>query len=707
MAICDDFPELFFDFPLSKKHEQQLLDSGLTEDVIVTREYWTADAETEGTRNMLRHYGLSSFIPALPGLFIPIYDQNVDPVSAILRLDNGEAGQRYKNPTKNERAITFDVHPQNAEYLKDTSVPLFVCEGVKKGDSLTSVDLCAIALLGVTMYTAKSKDGFVKALPAFDGIELKERDVTIIFDTDILRNKAVQKAADRLKTFFEGRGAFAHIKYLPKPPPGVKKQGVDDYIAMHLARGASREDIAAKIVALPTFAERDTTDEKLLAIMNEQLALIEEPAGRVIYLRGTDGYQIVKPYDLRPLFAELHAPENAEPVGWWLEQSDKRRYRKVVFSPGHDVEDCFNLWTGFPVEPARGDISAFWDFVRDIICAGDEARYAYLRKWMAHAVQRTSELPGVAILLHGVEGVGKGMFESYFRALFGRHYYHATALDDFLGKFTKHLANVVLVSANEAVWGGDKRQQGRLKSMITDARQSCEGKGENAFMVDNYKRFIFSSNEDHPVPISRSDRRFVVYEVSASRKGDAAYWKTLEGLRENGGVEALMYDLQHEDLSDFNPARDRPTGGLATYKDQTEGKSLPMWLRGCLMQAEIRRGAADHDCYTPWQGYVAKNVLLDSYIRFARPHNVGAEVFWSRMRDLGAIVPETKETKLRDLDGTRQRAVLLAPLADVRKSLALVMTEDETTYWEHAEEPPSPCSHESHKPKKPDDNGPF
>ncbi len=72
-------------------------------------------------------------------------------------------------------------------------------------------------------------------------------------------------------------------------------------------------------------------------------------------------------------------------------------------------------------------------------------------------------------------------------------------------------------------------------------------------MVKNFKHLILSSNEDWPVHIDADDRRFLVLRVSEAHKEDHAYFAQIQDELDSGGYEGLLYDLLHEDISDFNP----------------------------------------------------------------------------------------------------------------------------------------------------------
>lgn len=212
---------------LKPEHEDHLLKSSISEEVIAARKYWSADRVHHA--DLLRQLQLGSFVNRLPGLVIPIYGPDGEQQSAQLRLDVAPAGMRYVSPARSERPVTMDVHPLNAPKLADASVDLWITEGVKKADAATSAGLCCLALMGVTMWTRKTDKGNVTALPEWEAIELRERNVYIGFDSDVTTKVPVRKALSKLKTFLEGRGAFVHTLYLPNGENGAKV-GLDDYL---------------------------------------------------------------------------------------------------------------------------------------------------------------------------------------------------------------------------------------------------------------------------------------------------------------------------------------------------------------------------------------------------------------------------------------------------------------------------------------------
>jgi hypothetical protein len=96
---------------------------------------------------------------------------------------------------------------------------------------------------------------------------------------------------------------------------------------------------------------------------------------------------------------------------WWLKHPNRRQYLSgVVFDPtGNAPEVCWNLWSGFCVNPLPGDWSLMPDLVLRVICAGDQAFADYLFNWIARMFQYPGRLGEVAIVLRGKKGAGKGI----------------------------------------------------------------------------------------------------------------------------------------------------------------------------------------------------------------------------------------------------------------------------------------------------------
>lgn len=242
----------------------------------------------------------------------------------------------------------------------------------------------------------------------------------------------------------------------------------------------------------------------------------------------------------------------------WLSNPERREYGKIVFKPGVDrslleKHGEYNTFRGYAVSPRPGDCSLFKEHIKNIICSGNQKFFEYIWQWMASIVQHTK--PGkirTAIVLMGDQGTGKNQFAEIFGSIFGQHFIQISSLHELTSNFNAQFENALLIHAAEALWGGNKQEVGKVKALITDAKITIERKGKDSYSVDNYINIIFTSNEDWPVALDKDDRRYFVLRVSSDQQNNTDYFGALLNQMDNGGREALLYELQQVDLKNFN-----------------------------------------------------------------------------------------------------------------------------------------------------------
>jgi hypothetical protein len=96
---------------------------------------------------------------------------------------------------------------------------------------------------------------------------------------------------------------------------------------------------------------------------------------------------------------------------------------------------------------------------------------------MAHLVQKPWIKMKSSLVLQGLEGCGKGMIIQLLGKILGhKYFYQPTDISEILGTFNYMLDNKLLVYANEMLWGGDKKQAGILKKLLTEERRTSNMK---------------------------------------------------------------------------------------------------------------------------------------------------------------------------------------------------------------------------------------
>jgi len=356
----------------------------------------------------------------------------------------------------------------------------------------------------------------------------------------------------------------------------------------------------------------------------------------------------------------------------WLESPRRRQYEGVIFSPGKNVDGYYNLFQGFGVEPKTGSYGRFAEFVHNIICAGNDDLFEYVWCWLAHLFQRPAELPGTAIVLRSVEqGTGKNTFVETIGKLVGRqHFIQLASMHQVTGRFSGHLADLLLVHANEAIWGGDKNAEGVLKGMITDAMETIERKHQDAFSVPNFKRVMISTNNEWPIARDAHDRRFVVCDVSPMHQRDRAYFGAIHEELNNGGYEALMQALLEVDISDWSPAAvPESLQELGWDIKIRSGSSVLKWYFQCLQAGYRVPGDPDID---QWPSEpIKKDHFHYSYLkwceRLREMHPLHMTQFSRELQSWGAKIGRPR------FGGVQTPCFLLPELTAAREMFARVV----------------------------------
>lgn len=176
---------------------------------------------------------------AAPVLVIPLWDVHGKQSGWQLRPDRPRKrkGEPVKYETMKGSRLSLDVHPSVQPLLGNPQVPLWVTEGVKKGDALASAGACAVALMGgVDGFRGTNEHGGKTILPEWEHIALNGRRVIVVYDSDFATNPNVQRAQRKLCDFLRYRQALPTPVVWPEAYQ-QKKWGVDDFLADHHTLG--------------------------------------------------------------------------------------------------------------------------------------------------------------------------------------------------------------------------------------------------------------------------------------------------------------------------------------------------------------------------------------------------------------------------------------------------------------------------------------
>lgn len=233
-------------------------------------------------------------------------------------------------------------------------------------------------------------------------------------------------------------------------------------------------------------------------------------------------------------------------VKYWMRSQGRKDYDSVVFTDNDVPVSAYNLYRGFaynPIDHEDVDIEVFFDLVYNVICAGDKLFYNVVLAFIAQIIQDPFNKLGTSLIIYGKKRIGKGTFVKLIGELIGRHHYSQTSqADKVFGRFNVQLHRTLLVYLNEAFWSGDKSQEGRIKSLISDDEMTYEIKGGAIYSEKNYTRLILDSNEKYIVPATEDEDRYIALSASDCKKDDKAFLGSVNELRKSQkAMEKLMY----------------------------------------------------------------------------------------------------------------------------------------------------------------------
>lgn len=293
----------------------------------------------------------------------------------------------------------------------------------------------------------------------------------------------------------------------------------------------------------------------------------------------------------------------------WFSHPKRREYIGLIFNPKQTPPGYYNVWRGFAAEPKEGDCSLYLKHIEENIANGDKAIYDYIIGWMAHTVQHPDVLVGVAIVMKGSMGVGKGVFAEQFGKLFGRHYMLLNDSGQLTGKFNGHMKDKCLLFADEAFWAGDKAAEGKLKSMITESTINVEMKGKDVYTIKNNLHMIFATNNEWAAPAGPKERRFFVIDVGEKHMQDHPYFQAICNQMDNGGREALLHFLMNYDVSKIDLRKFPQTAALREAKLLSASPAQKFWYH------VLESGCLDESNADGWgNGSIQTDVLYRQYV---------------------------------------------------------------------------------------------
>lgn len=207
-------------------------------------------------------------------------------------------------------------------------------------------------------------------------------------------------------------------------------------------------------------------------------------------------------------------------------------------------------------------ILPFLNHIKEILADNDNRNYNYILNMLAHYIQRPHIKTNVCmVFISTEEGAGKNIFiDNFNEKLIGSNYTtNIDNLDTLFARFNGILANKIVTVLDEVKTKFGGKSSDQFKSMMTQKNFNLEQKGMEHVKVKDYNNYIILTNNEIPVNIDISDRRFFVSNVSNKRVGDYNYFDKLQDTFDDcEAIKHLYHYLINHDISNFKTQRDIP-----------------------------------------------------------------------------------------------------------------------------------------------------
>ena len=219
---------------------------------------------------------------------------------------------------------------------------------------------------------------------------------------------------------------------------------------------------------------------------------------------------------------------------YWKISDDRLQYQKVVFILNDSdpilKTNVYNLYVRPPNKKPNCELKLeliapkFYNYLFEIICDSNKDLYICLLNYISKIAQKGSS--EMCLVLMGRMGTGKSTLSKILAYIVGeddeQYYNKFDSIEDLKSRFNSNMMTSIITTIEELpVDSGNYHSiHSKLKTLITEKNMNYEKKGIDSFKGKSNNNFILNTNEIHPVPATKDNRRFIISKVSDKQRGN-------------------------------------------------------------------------------------------------------------------------------------------------------------------------------------------
>lgn len=492
---------------------------------------------------------------------------------------------RYVQPPDSGVCAYFPTSVSWADLLEDVTKPLIITEGELKAAKACKEGYPTIGLGGVRNFMSTKLN--TTFLPELELVRWVKRPVFIIYDSDFRTNEHVCSALNALAEQLFQRGAEPHAVPLPDLLPEDGKTGLDDFLVLSKKKDALRDLINDNAEPLTLSRALWDLNSRVLYVRDPGLVLVRESSQKLApsgfsnhaFSNLTTAERVVRPDGSVSL-------KLVPAAATWLSWPLRAEASKLTYEPGQPQltpGGAFNLWTGWGVEPKKGDVSLFLQLVDHLFTGATQVEKSWFLRWLAYPLQHPGTKLFTNVLIHGVkQGTGKSLVGYTLGKVYGRNFTEIKQTD-LEGNFTAWAENKQFILADDITGSDSRKHADILKTLTTQQEMKINIKYVPEYKVPDCVNYLFTSNQPDAFFLENDDRRSFIWEVPPHLDPlpDEFYQRYDHALKKDPRqtlAAAVFHHLLNLDLGDFNPSA-RALETQAKVNMITEVKSdLGAWV---------------------------------------------------------------------------------------------------------------------------------
>jgi putative DNA primase/helicase len=275
-------------------------------------------------------------------------------------------------------------------------------------------------------------------------------------------------------------------------------------------------------------------------------------------------------------------------VDWWLGHGERRMVSQanVIFDPTGRIakpDTHVNLFDALPIDTERpGECDLIIKHLFNL-CGEDDRLFNWVTSWLAYPLKHLGTKMRTSLIVHGrQEGTGKSLMMDIMRRIYGR-YSRSITQTQLQSEFNGWQSGMLFCVAEEVVSASERKNlKNLIQNMITNEVIQINEKNMPVREEASYANFVFLSNEQLPMLLNETDRRYTVIQVE--QKHDLGYFKAIGEQMDNGGVEAFYRWLIAHDLGEFTlytlPFETKARLHLITLGMSPDQRFMLFWSKG-------------------------------------------------------------------------------------------------------------------------------